>query len=167
VKHLRRAPEAVRRLARRVGYRGAFLLMLALVDFSYGRTFLWTEDPGARASNDYLVEVVPVADQDAARWLWALAWWITGMFCLVNAFRRNDRWGFGMAAALKVVYVGAIVIAGGHGMPNATIRGVVWGFFLCLVLLESRRPEPGRDIAVIAEELDTGEVPRAEGHGDA
>lgn len=156
----------VRGLGRRIGFRGATLLLLALVDFAYARTFIHP-DPGQEIANRYLSAAMPFSDPAISRWTWALAWWITGLFCLVNAFRRNDRWGYGMAVALKVAYVLAILYGGTLGMPNASTRGVVWTFIAAWVLIESRRAEPHRDIGEVAREMEeTGEIPKPEG-GDA
>jgi hypothetical protein len=155
-----KTPGLLARLVHRVGYRGFILLTLAVVDFAYGRTFVWTDDPGARITNSYLVNAIPIADHVAGQWLWLTAWWGTGLFCLVNAFRRNDHWGYGMAVALKILYVGAIVLAGERGMPNATTRLIVWTWIAVMVFVEARRGEPGRDIGAVARDLDTGGIPR-------
>jgi branched-subunit amino acid ABC-type transport system permease component len=162
----RRSPTVVRRLTHRVGFRGMTLLLLAAVDFAYGRTFI-QPDPGQQVVNDYLSAAIPFAGPEVSRWAWAIAWWITGLFCLVNAFRREDRWGYGMAIALKVAYIVAIVSGGLNGMPNSTVRGIVWGFITAWVVVEARRAEPHRDIGAVAREMEeTGDLPRVEGRGE-
>lgn len=161
-----RSPGLVVRLARRVGRRGYFLLTLALVDFAYGQTFVWPADPGQRITNGYLIRLVPFVNAEAAPWFWALAWWITGLFCLVNAFRRADRWGYGMAVGLKIVYIGACLVAATEGMPNGTTRAIVWIFIASAVFLISTWPEAHRDIRTVAREMEeSGEIPRVRDEG--
>jgi hypothetical protein len=161
-----KTPGLVVALARRIGRRGYFLLTLALVDFAYGRTFVWPADPGARVVNGYLTELVPFAADGAAAWVWMMAWWVVGAFCLVNAFRREDRWGYGMAVGIKIIYVGALTVAASEGMPNGTTRALVWMFIASAVFLISTWPEARRDIQDVAAEMErTGELPRVREEG--
>jgi len=163
-----RLPDPIRHLAHRVGFRGYFLLMLAVVDFAYGMTFLRPDEAGQAITNRYLAEALPVDNLTAAAWIWACAWWVTGLICLVNAFRREDFWGYAAALALKVAYLTAVGYGALHGMPNATTRLIVWGFIAGLVVAEARRPEPTRDIFTVSRELDqTGGLPPGEEGPDA
>lgn len=150
----------------RIGYRGTTLLLLAAIDFAYGLTFIRT-DPSQRLVNRYLEEAIPFATNQTSAGIWLVLWWTTGLFCLVNAFRRADRWGYAAAVMLKVAYVAAVVNAGVHGMPNATTRGVVWGFIAAWVMVEARRAEPHRDIGELAREMEeTGDIPRLNERGE-
>jgi hypothetical protein len=161
-----RSPGLVMALVRRIGRRGYFLLTLAAVDAAYGQTFVWPKDPNQRAVNQYLINLVPFLEDGAAAWAWALAWWITGAFCLVNAFRREDRWGYGMAVGLKIIYVGACLVAASEGMPNGTTRAIVWIFIASAVFLISTWPEAHRDIRTVAREMEeSGEIPRVRDEG--
>lgn len=149
-------------MGHRIGYRGSTLLLLAAVDCAYGRTFI-RGDESQEIANRYLYQSLPFSDPRVSQWAWALAWWITGLFCLVNAFRRDDRWGYGMAVALKVAYVLAILYGGTLGMPNASTRSIVWTFIAAWVFIEARRAEPRRDIGEVARDMESGEV---DGDGD-
>lgn len=161
-----RLPAVARRLVRRIGYRGATLLTLVVLDLAIGRTFV-APDPAQREVNAYLAAAIPSSDPKIVAWAWAWAWWITGLFCLVNAFRREDRWGYGMAIALKVAYVVAVVNGGINGMPGSTTRALVWGCIAAWLVLEARRAEPHRDIGEMAREMEqTGELPPVEGRGE-
>jgi hypothetical protein len=162
-----RSPAVVRRLFRRIGFRGIDLLLLAAVDFAYGLSFVHPSDPGQRIVNGYLAAAIPFDDVALSMWTWAFMWWLTGAFCLVNAFRREDRWGYGMAIALKVGYVTAILYGNQHGMPNGTTRAIVWIFITGWVVAAARRAEPHRDIREVARELEeTGDIPRYDGGGE-
>jgi hypothetical protein len=161
-----RTPVFAKRLTHRVGFRGTDLLMLAAVDFAYGHTFI-SPDPGQQVTNGYLAAAIPFRDHEMSMWAWAFMWWITGAFCLINAFRREDQWGYGMAIALKVAFVTAILYGSAHGMPGASTRAIVWVFVTGWVVAAARRAEPRRDIVVVARELEeTGELPRVEGRGE-
>lgn len=132
----------------RLGYRGAFLLFLALVDLVYG----W-----------YLVN--PTAEfqrTSAFRWrshvmptqAWGAIWLAVGLVLLISAFMRQDRVGYALAIALKLgwVFVSVAGAIAGH-VEGAWANVVIWGVFAGLTLLESGRPEPlqAHDVTVIDE----------------
>lgn len=153
------------RMAHRVGFRGTTLLLLAAVDFAYGRTFI-DPDPSSAAVRSYFTDLIPFATQAVSVWVWACAWWVTGLVCLVTAFLHRDWLGYGMSFALYVAYVATILFAGAQGLPSATTRGIVWSFVAAWVFVEARRPEPQRDIGEVAREMEeTGEIPKHPGAG--
>lgn len=150
----------VARITHRIGFRGTTLLLLAVIDFAYGRTFV-DPDPGQAIANRYLAEAIPFAAQEVSMWAWACAWWATGLTCLVCAFVRRDWLGYGAAIALKVAFVIATMFGAAHGMPNSTTRIAVWSVIAAWAFVEARRPEPQRDIGEVAREMEeTGEIPK-------
>lgn len=156
----------IRRLGNRIGFRGATLLLLAVVDFAYGRTFI-APDPGQVSVNRYLAQSIPWADPGTAMWVWACLWWAVGAACLVGAFLHFDWWAYGAAVSLKGAYIAAIIIGGTKGMPNSTARSIVWGGIACWVLIEAFRAEPHRDIREVVRDMDeSGEIPKVTGGGD-
>lgn len=149
------------RLRHRIGRRGYFLLTLAAVDFAFGYRFIVPDSVGQAMQNRWLAEIVPVHDHEVSLWIWALSWWMTGCFCLVNAFRRQDAWGYGMAFSLKVAFVAANWLAGSQGMPGSTTRVLVWSFIASAVLVIAKWPEPRYSFPEVAQELEnTGEIRR-------
>lgn len=147
------------RLMHRVGRRGYFLFMLGVVDVSYGYRMVFPESQAQSISNRYLAEVLWLHSERASLWVWAGLWWATALACFVNAFRRVDLTGFGMAFALKVIWLAANLIAGFHGMPGAYSRCVVWGFIASAVLVVAKWPEPRNSLPEVVAELEsTGEI---------
>lgn len=148
-------------LKHQVGRRGYFLLTLAVVDFAYGWMIVFPDTPAQRAQNVWLAEVIPGLDTGPSLWVWAIGWWVTGAFCLVNAFRKDDRLGYGVAFSLKVAWTAANAVAGFGGMPGSATRCLVWGFFASCVLVIAKWPEPRNSLPEIVREIEqSGEIPR-------
>jgi hypothetical protein len=153
---------ALRRLRHRIGFRGYFLLTLALVDVFAGLAFVRPASVASAETNNYLAKAIPFNDVNLANWTWAFAWWLVAAFCIVNAFKtERDHWGFGMAVAIKVAYVVTLVYATQHGMPDGWRRVVIWSFVASSVWVMSRWPEPARPLAVLIQEIEeTTEIKR-------
>jgi hypothetical protein len=123
------------RLARRLGHRGAFLLFLAVLDFSYGYALLSTSIAALRASPDLLLPM------HAWGWIWVAA----GAVCVAGAPFRRDRLPFIVAATLKTawaaVYADIWIVQNG---TSAWVSVVVWASFALTVLVVASWPEPVR-----------------------
>jgi hypothetical protein len=110
------------RLKHRVGRRGSALLFLALVDLAYS----W----GLYVPLHPLSPVNMYLDGIGTLWFWGTLWGITGIICIIAAFRRQDRFGFAAASLLKVFWALMNFAAAifGH-VPRAGVSAAIW---LCL-----------------------------------
>jgi hypothetical protein len=121
----------------RLGRRGCFLTFLALLDLVYAISLY---SPPAEASRNgslaFIAELAPL-------WLWALAWLIPGVLCLVQAWMRSDKLAFAAAIAIKVVWGVVYILAGAVGhVQRAYVGAAVWLAFALVVGLISTWPEP-------------------------
>lgn len=124
-----------------MGRRGAVLIVLGLVDFVYGWVRLIHPGPGSPAPPDSLAQLLPFLPPTEAVVAWGLAWWVTGVFCVVNAFRLSDRWGFGMAMGIKVTWSAANLVAWIEGVPNSAAATTVWVLAAWMVFVIAGWPE--------------------------
>lgn len=128
---------AARAVDRRIGNRGAVLLVFGAVDLIYAHGLMFPT-PTARASQVYqLVAAV------APLWAWALLWAGVGLTCWVQAFQRWDRIAFTAAVALKVLF--GLTCAGGQAfgmLDRGYISAGIWLGLAGMMLRISRWPEP-------------------------
>lgn len=165
-----RKPAWLCRLMVRVGNRGQFLLLMGLLDVFIGYDFLHPSNAATALNNSYIARAIPIESYEASVWVWAFGWWMVAAFCIVNAFKHDDHWGFGMAISIKVAYVVAALFAVQAGLPNASRLIVIWSVIAAIVWRIARWPEPSRPIEELAAEIEaTGEVPppRDSGCGNA
>jgi hypothetical protein len=154
-------------LVYRVGRRGYFLLLLALVDAVLGYRMIRPESPGQAEQNHFMGSVIDSLDHCMALWFWACLWWATGLVCLFNVLRKQDYSGFGAACAMKVVWVAGNIAAGIDGMPGWQLRAVVWAFIASTVLVVARWPEPHNSFPeVLADFENTADGSRSRRAGD-
>ena len=81
----------------------------------------------------------------APLWVWGTAWAVAAAACATAAFRRDDRWGFFAAEAIKVLW--ASVLLGGAitgEIPRGLVAAAVWVAFAGIVWLISGWPEPSQ-----------------------
>ena len=161
-------PRPLRTLIHRIGFRGYFLLTLAVVDVFQGLNFVQPGNPGQAQTNRYVGAAVPFDNPDTANWTWALAWWVVAAFCVYNAFKTTrDHWAFLMAIFIKVAYVTAMVYGSMHGMIDGPRRIVVWAWFASTVWVMSRLPEPPWTLIDLNEEIeDSIEILRRDQGGE-
>lgn len=121
----------------RVGYRGAFLLFLAVIDLVYG-WFLVNPTPESQRTSQFIWrdEIMPTQ-------AWGVIWLMAAVVLALSAFIRQDRVGYGVAIALKLAWAFVAAAAGftGH-VQGAWTTVAIWGGFAALTILESGRPEP-------------------------
>lgn len=121
----------------RVGFRGATLLWLMLLDFVYGLSLLRPAPEASQsASIRWVAQILPLP-------AWGAAWSAMGVLLAVYAFRRRDAAAFAVAVTWKVVWgllflIGWIVGAVDRGW----VAAVVWLAFAGWASLVSRWPEP-------------------------
>ena len=123
----------------RLGYRGAFLLFLAIIDFIYG-WFLAHPTPESRDTSQFVWR-----DHIMPTQAWGGIWIGVGAALLISAFMRQDRIGYALALALKIGWAFVAVAGGLTGHVQGSWTAVaIWGGFAALTVLESGRPEPIR-----------------------
>lgn len=121
----------------RLGYRGAFLLFLAVIDLIYG-WFLINPTPESTHTTQFVWRSHIMPTQ-----AWGAVWVTVGVALLVSAFMRQDRIGYALAIALKIAWAFVAAAAGLSGHVQGSWTTVaIWGGFAALTVLESGRPEP-------------------------
>lgn len=159
----RKWPVWLKRLRRRVGFRGYFLATLAVVDVFQGFNFVRPGSLGQALSNAYLADAIPFPDLYVSLWIWAALWWTVAVICFYNAFKKcRDHWGFIAAITIKVAYVVTLIYATTNGMPDGPRRVAIWAWITTAVWVMSRLPEPPYDLIGLDEEYErerTGEIP--------
>jgi hypothetical protein len=126
--------ELLRKLKRRIGHRGAFLLFLALLDFLYGWSLI-------------IAPITPKMHEVLPFDVWGFIWIAGGFACLVGAFMRMDRVSYGVAAMLKAGWAVAWVKIwwlNSDVIPRAWVSVAIWGAFSGLVVIVSTWPEDWR-----------------------
>lgn len=134
----------------RLGYRGAFLLFLAIIDFVYG-WFLINPAPEQVKTSQFAWRdgIMPTE-------AWGVIWVTVGVAVLISAFMRQDRIGYALAIALKIGWAFVALVGGltGH-TQGAWTTVVIWGGFAALTILESGRAEPVRSHEVTVMDEDS------------
>jgi heme exporter protein D len=136
--------------ASNVGHRGAFLLFLGLLDFCYGGSlaYVWLH-PGLR---NFVAGLWPPVG------VWAIAWMVTGLTCVLGAFAVRDRIAFALAAALKIAWAGVSAYSWiDQHLLLGWVAVVIWLSFGITVLIISGWPDPVKlaphPLEKIADEL--------------
>lgn len=127
------------RLRRRIGRRGAALLVFAFIDVVLGWSLI---DPTTQAQTAALpvyratVEVAPLT-------VWGCLWILVGLACMAQAPARFDGIGFGVAIGIKVVWAGCFVASWlVFDAPRGWLGAATWAVIAALVYLIARWPEP-------------------------
>jgi hypothetical protein len=113
----------------RLGFRGAFLALLGLFDVFYGLSLL----VGG------LVQVAFPLGIHTWGWIWIG----TGFFLMTGSLVKTDRWQFGWAVFVKILWAMTFfymeII---YTIPWDWLRGLYWGIAGIIILLISAWPEP-------------------------
>jgi hypothetical protein len=133
----------------RLGYRGAFLLFLAMIDLVYGWFLVNPTDESINTSQFvWRDHIMPTQ-------AWGVIWLAAAAVLVISAFVKQDRVGYAVAIGLKVgwAFIAAASAITGH-VPGAWSAVAIWGGFACLTIMESGRPEPltTHAVTVIDEE---------------
>lgn len=122
--------ELVRRVMWRIGFRGAFLGFLAILDYLYGLSLLI-----APKSQHISNLILP--------WnAWIVVWLTMGVVLSFGVFAKRDRVHFSLAAGIKVLWASALInLALFHHMPIIWPSAVIFGCFAGLVVIVSWWPE--------------------------
>lgn len=132
----------VRPVRRRVGRRGAALLVFAAIDYVIGWSLL---DAELRAQTQAvpvyraLLDVAPLA-------VWGWLWLTVAVACTAQAAMRNDAVAYALATGIKAVWAGGMLVSwvffhAARGWLSASL----WGVIAALVVVINGWPEPGTD----------------------
>jgi hypothetical protein len=121
------------RARRRLGHRGASLLVLGIFDALYAAHL-----PGSAATHTptwlWMARLAPLT-------VWAAIWAAIGVVLIIGAFREHDRWAFAAAIALKVMWATVYLIGVFNDVPRAWGPSLIWTLFATWVLIISTWPE--------------------------
>lgn len=76
--------------------------------------------------------------------VWAAAWLVVGLLCLVQAWMVDDRWAFAAQMTLLWVWAMFTMAAVGPQAPRALVAGIIWATLGGFVLILSGWPESPR-----------------------
>jgi hypothetical protein len=129
-------PRPLALLLNRIGRRGAFLLFLGALDAVYAFS-LFKPAPGISRT-----ATVRWVESAAPLWVWGLLWATGGALCIIYAFRRQDRIGYGAAVLLKVLW-GTLYLLGWifGGLDRGYLSAVIWLGLAVLTATVSTWPE--------------------------
>lgn len=132
----------LRTLKRKLSQRGAFLLVLAVVDLIYANALI-DPPPETRASATYTFysALAPLP-------VWGLLWTFVGLLCLVLAWTPDDRLAYGFATGLKIFW--SLLHVGGWAagvVPRGYVLGVIWLAMAAGVMIVSTVEKGGADRA--------------------
>lgn len=123
---------------RRIGRRGAVLLILAAVDVGVGWSYIAPTDEARRAQNAMWRE------EFAPSWVWGALWLVVAVCCLYAAFAKRDGIGFIPAVTLKLVWATLELTGWISGAINQGYRpALIWLGFALLILVVAGLREPG------------------------
>jgi hypothetical protein len=106
--------------ARRVGYRGAFLGLLSLLDLVWAYSLI---DPTS-AKTLKVAPTYQIIIRVAPLWVWALVIGGIGVVCGIQVWMRDDRLAFGLAISWKLVWA-ALTLATWPAVGVAVIRATM------------------------------------------
>lgn len=135
-----------------IGYRGAVLLILAVVDLIYGG-FLTSPPAEQLATSQFRWRDCILPTQ-----AWGIIWVTVGVVLLASAFLQQDRVGYSLAIGIKVGWAVLAACSALSGQVHgAWVSVAVWGAFAVLTMIEASRPEPIRshDITIIDPDSDS------------
>ena len=127
---------------RRIGRRGAVLLVLAFVDFVVGWSYVAPTDDVLRAPNTLWRE------QWAPAGVWGALWFGVGLLCLIAAFTRQDMIGYTAAVGLKLLWATMEATGWIAGqIPLGYRPAIIWAGFAVLIMIVAGLREPNRGAA--------------------
>ena len=129
----------MKRLAHKLGRRGATLLVLAIFDFIFGWFFF---DPNVHQSLQQ-IDIYRGLRDFASLYAWGVMWWLVGIICLVSAFRRKDAIGFVAAILIQVAWVVGLMSAWIlWDAKYAWAQAALWASLCAWVAITAGWPEP-------------------------
>lgn len=133
-----RAPGPVRAAGRRLGYRGAALLVTGVGWVNYGAGMATDPRYGTVRGVDALVQIAPI-------WVWGWVWITSGVVSCAAAPLRSGRdwWGWIAAAGMPAIWACAYSGARALGtLPQGWYAAMTWAVYpvlLALIAAATRR----------------------------
>jgi hypothetical protein len=143
---MKRAAGLLRRLAVRLGRRGASLLFLGSLSMILAASLLLASPQQATiASYRMLATIAPLA-------VWGISWLISGLICWTQAFMLQDRIAFALTTAMWWLYGLAHITGIFTGVnPRGWVGGLLWIAFGGWVNLIATWEESDRVVAARAQ----------------
>jgi hypothetical protein len=117
----------------KAGFRGSFLALLALYDLFYGLYLV---------IGGIVQHAFPLGTHT-----WGWIWIGTGLFLLTGVPLKSDRWQYGWAVFVKVLWaMEYLYLAVIYAVPWDWLRALYWGMLGLTILLVSAWPEPPKYI---------------------
>lgn len=126
-----------RRLGYQVGRRGAILLILSVIDVSYGASLI------SPPADSLTTAAIQWRQHYAPMFVWGVCWLVIGMVLIVSAFRRADAVGYSAAIGWKIVWALTTLASWIFGnVERGWVAAIIWGTFAGMVWVISGWPEP-------------------------
>jgi len=128
---------AVHRAARRVGRRGAVLILKGIMVLLYGYGLL-VEPPADIRGIQLLLDLMPLH-------AWAWTWIAAGLMAIVSAWLPTGRDWLGFPAIYFVAApwaLGSLASWGLYDNPRGWVAAAIWGAFCGVAVVAAEWPEP-------------------------
>lgn len=127
------------RVFHRIGRRGGFLLLLAIIDIGYGASLI---GPSAEAVN---LSTTIWRETYAPLWVWGAGWLVVAAVLIVTAFLRDDMIGYSAAIGWKLLW-GLTTLASWlfGGVARGWVSTIIWSVVAGMVAVVAGWPEPTR-----------------------
>lgn len=121
----------------RLGRRGTFLLLLAVIDVAYGYSLI---GPSAEASTS---SAVIWRQHFAPTLVWGGGWLLVGAILIVSAFMQHDAFGYATAIGWKILWSLMALLSWAFGdVDRGWVLAVIFGVFGGMVAVVSGWSEP-------------------------
>lgn len=136
---MKRLHAALSWLWKTAGFRGAFLAIIAAINFTYGAALIVADPVQAKwwpVTQGALLRI-PIHT-------WGIIWVGVGAFMLIGVFIKNDRFQFAAAIALATIWATiamtyALIVGAGSGVWGVS---AIYAGAALLILLAAAWPEP-------------------------
>jgi hypothetical protein len=140
-----------------LGHRGAILLILAVIDISFGLSLI-IPVAGSHSPQSTIWREHYGSDR-----MWGAAWFVVAAVLVFYAFRRRDAVGYATAIGWKVTLGASSLASWGFGRVTAGwLLAVIWISVAALVLVISDWPEPVEEATLtVLDQMSeaTGDIP--------
>jgi fatty acid desaturase len=138
----------------KLGYRGSFLLTLAVLDLLYGWSLINPSPEQLRSSAyEFRSHLLPTE-------AFGMVWIVVGIVLAMQAWIQKDRVGFTLAIAIKMVWAFIAFASFATGkVDQGWVSCAIWLIFAAMTIVVSGWPEPIRSHTVTIMPLDDREDP--------
>jgi hypothetical protein len=123
----------------RPGHRGRILLILAVVDISYGYSFI------GPSADQLTLSTTVWREHIAPLWVWGAGWLTVAAVLIVSAFLPNDAIGYAAAIGWKILWAMTTMASWAFGgVDRGWLGAIVWLVVAGMAWDISGWPEPIR-----------------------